>query len=544
MTDHVAIQQIGDGIESLLGYSASDLMTDESLFLACFHVDDRDLLDKLFAPVDQEQVDEMNLRLRQADGRIRCVKASYRKSSAPQVHGTLIDLLLLDAKSLPRTIVDASSMLCFLAMMENTDDFIYFKDRNHVFIKLSQSLAKLTSPSVRGSSLVGQTDYDVFPEAYADFQYRLAKQVFAGQTVVHEEQEIMVEDGGQGWIDNRVHPVRDETGEIIGLYGVARVITDKKRDAAALAESKGRLERVAQTLKDSEERLRFVLDGADLGFWDWNIVTGRVERNERWASMLGYTYRELQTTTKQWTDFIHPEDREKAWNSIFAVLEGRSDKHRIEYRMLHKDGRVRWILDQANVMQRDATGKPTRMCGTHSDVTERKLIEEVLEHQAYFDYLTQVSNRGRFMEHAEQELSRSKRYGGHLSLLMLDIDRFKMINDRYGHKAGDTVLKHFADLCRKTLREVDIIGRLGGEEFAVLLPETDRVEAKEVAERLRTRVETAEVQIDRDRPLRYTVSVGIFTAKNKEDDLDTILSHADKALYAAKQGGRNRVCEA
>ncbi|PKH88143.1 diguanylate cyclase [Colwellia sp. Bg11-28] len=125
--------------------------------------------------------------------------------------------------------------------------------------------------------------------------------------------------------------------------------------------------------------MQLVLAGADLGFWDWNIVTGRVDRNERWATMLGYTHKELKHSTNQWADFVHQEDREKAWQSINDVLEGRSKSHSLEYRMLTKEGGYRWVHDQANVMQRHSNGKPLRMSGTHSDITNRKLAEEKIK---------------------------------------------------------------------------------------------------------------------------------------------------------------------
>lgn len=297
--------------------------------------------------------------------------------------------------------------------------------------------------------------------------------------------------------------------------------------------------------RDLEERatqLRFVLEGSDLGFWDWNIPAGTVERNPRWATMLGYTHEEMQRTTQQWSDFVHPEDRERAWNSIFDVVEGRALAHKLEYRMLHKDGSTRWILDQASVMQRDANGMAVRMCGTHTDITERKLLEEELTRQAHVDYLTGVFNRRHFMERAEQELHRFQRYGKRLSLFMLDIDHFKQVNDHYGHKVGDMVLTALAQVCRATLREVDILGRMGGEEFAVLLPETDHQTAIEVAERLREKVAQTKVPLEGGLPVQFHVSIGVSSMARSEDNIDMLLNRADTALYEAKNTGRNRVC--
>jgi len=300
--------------------------------------------------------------------------------------------------------------------------------------------------------------------------------------------------------------------------------------------------KAALELEARAEQLRFVLEGAELGFWDWDIVTGKVERNPRWGQMLGYTFDELQATAQQWADFVHPDDRERAWASIFDAVEGRTSAHKLEYRMLHKDGSIRWILDQAKVMQRDENGKATRMCGTHTDITERKLLEEELRRQAHVDYLTGVYNRRHFMERAEQELHRAQRYGSPLSMLMLDIDHFKLINDRYGHKVGDIVLKAVADLCHATFRDVDILGRLGGEEFAVLLPETDQHFAIEAAERLRDTITNARIPLAGGLPVTFSVSIGVSSMQSPDDNIDVLLNLADKALYAAKESGRNRVC--
>ncbi|MDQ5906778.1 MAG: hypothetical protein QG590_1260, partial [Pseudomonadota bacterium] len=162
-----------------------------------------------------------------------------------------------------------------------------------------------------------------------------------------------------------VSHVRKPDGSLDYVVAMVEDITERKRSELAL--------------ENSEKQLRFVLQGSELGFWDWDIATGKVYRNEQWAAMLGYSHSEIQQTAKQWTDFIHPDDRERAWDSINAVLEGRSAIHRLEYRMFQKDGSVRWILDQASVMQRDTDGTPLRMCGTHTDITALKQNELELE---------------------------------------------------------------------------------------------------------------------------------------------------------------------
>jgi PAS domain S-box-containing protein len=149
-----------------------------------------------------------------------------------------------------------------------------------------------------------------------------------------------------------------------------------------------RLRESARSLHDSETRLQLVLEGSLLGYWDWDIQTGEVIRNTRWAEMLGYTLEEVEHSVKQWTDLHHPEDQALAWKSITDHLEGRTPAHEIEYRMLAKDGQYKWILDQAKVVSRDAQGKPLRMCGTHKDITERKLAEQ--EREKLQNQLTQA----------------------------------------------------------------------------------------------------------------------------------------------------------
>ncbi|MBK1877097.1 PAS domain-containing sensor histidine kinase [Pelagicoccus mobilis] len=150
-----------------------------------------------------------------------------------------------------------------------------------------------------------------------------------------------------------------------------------------------------QNLRLSEERLKMVLEGSELGFWDWNIETGEVKRNDRWAQMLGYSsIEEFEDNTDTWTNSIHPDDREAAWASIDDHKSGRTPVHKLEYRMLTKEGGYKWILDHAKVVQYSEDGLPLRMSGTHRDITSRKLAEEKLKNsEEALKKEVQVKNR-------------------------------------------------------------------------------------------------------------------------------------------------------
>lgn len=173
------------------------------------------------------------------------------------------------------------------------------------------------------------------------------------------------------------------------------------------------------------------------------------------------------------------------------------------------------------------------------DITDRVESEEKLKRLALTDDLTGLFNRRAFMEGLEQEIVRQKRYNKPLAVIMVDLDHFKKVNDTYGHAGGDEVLRHFAALLRQTIRETDIPGRLGGEEFAVMLAETDAEQGARLANRLGQAIRSATVETEAG-PVSYTVSIGLSQLA-AGDTTDTILARADQALYRAKESGRDRV---
>jgi len=299
-------------------------------------------------------------------------------------------------------------------------------------------------------------------------------------------------------------------------------------------------------LRESEARYRLLAENSHDVIWTIDIQSGRFTYVSPSVQRLrGYTVAEILAQPIEAS--LTPESalrvREAMQDKLARIAAGdlgdlttvsEVDQPRRDGTIVHTEVVTTYLLDDS--------GKPVSILGVSRDITERKKAERALEKLAQIDELTGLANRRHFMLMAEQELSRMVRYGGVLSVLMMDIDHFKQVNDTYGHHTGDLVLRELGRLCRDTLRDVDFVGRIGGEEFAVMLPQTNGTRALEVAERLRQAIERAEVPLERGLPLHFTLSIGVTTMCDGNANIDSLLDQADKALYRAKRGGRNRVC--
>jgi diguanylate cyclase (GGDEF)-like protein/PAS domain S-box-containing protein len=293
---------------------------------------------------------------------------------------------------------------------------------------------------------------------------------------------------------------------------------------------------------------------ADLVFWDADLRSGRMSSvNGHWHAMLGYTRDEVPDTLDAWDSLVHPDDataRILAWE---AHLLGSTSTLETEFRIRHKQGHWVWMQARGRVVERARDGAPLRVAGLRMNITRRKETEARLEGLAHTDALTGVLNRRRFTDLAADELSRALRHGTPVALLMIDLDHFKSVNDRLGHAGGDAVLRSFAATAEGVLRQGDLFGRVGGEEFAALLPQTALDGALVVAERLRQRIQDqparvgglAGMAVDAVLPFTFSIGVAAWQAGEAgEPDIDRLMVAADRALYAAKAQGRDRVVAA
>lgn len=296
---------------------------------------------------------------------------------------------------------------------------------------------------------------------------------------------------------------------------------------------KAEKDRSTSAIKRSETNLRKILEASPFPI----IVSKRgrgelIYLNKLAAGLFGINA-PLARGKPQPEIFCQPADRD----TVLDILEKVGEVDDFEARLKRGDGTDFPALVSASHV--DYEGEAAVFL-SFNDITKRKEMETHLLRLATTDPLTGLNNRRSFEEIADREFKRAKRYGNPLAALMLDIDWFKQVNDNHGHAAGDDVLKAVARAITDTLRETDLAGRLGGEEFAALLPETEAKGAHEVAERLRHAVAEAAITAG-GMQLQVTASIGVAARNDKDTDLASLLKRADEALYKAKQSGRNRV---
>jgi diguanylate cyclase (GGDEF)-like protein/PAS domain S-box-containing protein len=327
---------------------------------------------------------------------------------------------------------------------------------------------------------------------------------------------------------------------LLALLYLAMVMIVKRAQHLIINENHAR-KKAQDALTLSEERWKFALEGAGDGVWDRNLETGEVVVSKRYKEIYGFHENELTNHQEAWNERVHPDDLARIEADRNAYLSGKTQTYANERRMQCRDGSWKWILSRGMVVARDAHGKPLRMIGTHSDISERKVMEERLHQQAHFDSLTGLPNRALFTDRLSQTLAKARRDQTRMALMFIDLDKFKPVNDLLGHQVGDLLLKAVAKrLSECVRRQSDTVGRLGGDEFVVMLPEIEASEnATAVAEKILHAL-SLDFQIE-EHNLQISSSIGIALFPEHGKDENLLLKSADAAMYQAKEDGRNRI---
>jgi len=531
------------------------------------------------------------------------------------------------------------------AIVSGTEDAVFAKDLDGQYLLANQATAQLAGKPI--TEILGADDRHLFSADTARQVMETDQRIIAsGQTVSHEERLSTLD--GQAlvfWVTKG--PIVDDRGTAIGLFGISRNITSQTKAAA--------------DLQQRERRLARVIAGSDQGYWDWNLQTNAFTVSDRWETMLGYAPGEMDVSTDNWGNLVHPDDLVATMESIRRHTDGLTPTHEAEFRARTKSGEWRWILTRGRIVEHTADGQALMMSGTHTDITERKQFESaqreantvfassyegimvvdptmritkvnpaftrisgyspeevvgqspsmlssgrqdaafyrsmwdalaqrdfwrgevwnrrkngevfaellsistvrdasgVVQHYvgvftdishlkahaaeldriAHYDPLTGTPNRRLLADRLEQSILRSTRNGHLLAVCVLDLDGFKSVNDRLGHAAGDALLVGVTANLHHVLRVDDTLARLGGDEFVLLLSDISTPQECALILNRILQVTHSPVMLE-GQAVTISASIGVSLYPTDNSDADTLLRHADQAMYLAKEAGRNR----
>ncbi|MEB0011133.1 EAL domain-containing protein [Glaciimonas sp. Gout2] len=332
------------------------------------------------------------------------------------------------------------------------------------------------------------------------------------------------------------------TALVLILFMGSFIISTFRRSAVLekLRMAHSRLMLHSHELSEVEDKLSGILESIPMVLWSVSTTHELLYINQAADVIYGRAVADFKADPALWRSIVHPDDRLRVMQWLVQVLAAKPLT--LKYRIVRPDGEIRWLEDRARTV-RDAEGHPLRLDGVATDISERKASDERIEYLANYDALTNLPNRNLLMNRLHQGLIRARRSHGKLGILFLNIDRFKNINDSFGHPFGDSLLKEFAHRLKLTLREGDTVARLGGDEFVIIL--SDIRESGNAAHLAMRVLKTFSQSVfSGGRELHVTTSIGVSVYPEDGDEADLLLKHADVAMLRAKkeQGGNCFQC--
>lgn len=402
--------------------------------------------------------------------------------------------------------------IVFVVNLDDADRF-FFAAANRRFFQVT---------GLREDQVIGRAVDEVIPPSSRDLVIRNYRKAMQTREAVSWEETSHYPTGTKVG-EVTVVPVVESDGSCRQLAGVVHDVTEYRR---LLAE-----------LESTEERWRLALQGSGAGVWDWHVAEDRITLSSTWRNILGYGSDEVESAYVEWEKRIHPDDKPAVMRGIEALLRKQSRSYQSEHRLQHANGTWVWVHSHAMAVY-NQLGKLERLVGTITDVSHRKQAEETIWRQANTDSLTNLPNRNHFTRALQDTVQEASDKATGFALLLVDLDRFKEVNDSMGHSAGDRLLQEAARRLRASIPDEFLVARLGGDEFGVIF-NGDTQTAHRLAEDL-----IAALRAPYSFGLRQahlTASAGIARYPSDGSDSEALIKQADQAMYYAKGLSGNRL---
>ena len=514
------IERCNRRLEQMLGYAPGELAGKSTRMLfrseAAWRAAGRDV----YAQLGEGGIVERDARVVRKDGSQLWCRSLARviRPEAPQ-EAAIFVFADADARVAAERAVRASEAM-YRNLVETSNDLVWSVDAAGRWTYLNPASVRRIY-RCEASELLGRPFAEVLAPEVRERDDTVFRRLLDGDAVFNHETRHLRRDGTRVDLAFNAIPLRDAQGAVVGTTGTARDITEEKQAAARLHES--------------VEKLRLAVEVADLYHWEWDAATDRVHWGRNPESLLGAP----DGPGRKWGEYrelVHPDDRERYLAASERAVR-RGEVLELEYRVIGREGGVKWVSARGKPLY-DASGNVYRVIGVSQDVTERKRREDEVRFLAYHDTLTGLPNRRLLDDRLAQAVHLAQRRDRKVAVMVIDLDRFKEVNDALGYRAGDLVLRQVADRLAGCVRKADTLARHGGDEFVVVIPDLQlESDCKVVAEKILAALQS-EFRSD-GRIFGLGASIGISLYPDDAGDGEALLRNADVAMYRAKQLGRN-----
>ena len=511
------IKRCNRRLEQMLGYGAGELQGQSTRVLYPSEALWQEAGER-YKLLTSGQVLEGEFKLRRKDGGALWCRAVGRAAN-PDMPETSVIVTYSDTSErheAERALRRSEAM--YRNLVETSNDLIWSVDAAGRWTYLSPAAARRIY-GCPPQELLGREFGEITAQEVLERDTAVFRRILAGESVFDYETRHLRGDGVHVDLSFNAIPLRDARGAVVGATGTARDVTAQKVIAASQYEN--------------VEKLRLAVDTAELEYWEWDRAS---------ASMhFGRSPGDSQPGAKRigfddWLRRVHEDDRERCRVASLAT-QAQGAPYQIDFRVYLPSGEVRWMHSRGKAIL-DPNGEITRVIGVSQDITERKRQEEEARFLAYHDTLTGLPNRRLLDDRLAQAVFLAQRRDTRVAVMVIDLDRFKQVNDALGHRAGDAVLREAAHRIAGCVRKADTLARHGGDEFVVVIPDLRQDgDCQVVAEKILRAFEPPFL-VDR-REFIIGASIGVSLYPADAGDGDGVLRNADAAMYRAKQLGRN-----